>query len=538
MISSIRSYEYDNVGRLVISHSGAEARAHVGTGQWGTMDGPYSQGYEYDVWGNVTHKYGWGGEVQGGSPGVSTDITYAYTGNRRNGFTYDSAGNLTNDLGQTFTYDATGQQASASYSGYSLIQSYDGNGLRVKKNDNGATTYYLRSSVLGGQVVAEITSGGALQRSYIYLGSQLLAIKLASGYNYWVHEDPVTKSKRVTDMFGAVVSTVEMDPWGADTNRSSNAAFQPKKFTSYERDGNGTDEAMFRRYNRWQSRFDQPDPYDGSYSLTNPQSFNRYAYVHGDPVNFIDPTGSFSIATCGSYAKDIDGAWIWIPCSGSSVTVNIPGAPIGPPLGFYFGGFYGPGWNPGGAGGGGGTGGGGGGHDNPLALESSPNVDCNITVAFSGSYGSGLPNGPGEFTYGPYGQVHGLGFTVYGSVTSGGIGRIGPDINKDNPNGKWVIQQFTSAYLIVNGVLDSKFNGGSAKSDLNSESPHQVTGNEFRWYDHPGVQTRGLTSYEGKFDFTVKAVKGNAQCEVRFHVLMTLNDGNWSVIWGKGGLPR
>lgn len=48
---------------------------------------------------------------------------------------------------------------------------------------------------------------------------------------------------------------------------SANSAFQPRKFTSYERDMNGTDEAMFRRYNRWHSRFDQPDPYDGSYFL-------------------------------------------------------------------------------------------------------------------------------------------------------------------------------------------------------------------------------------------------------------------------------
>ena len=83
-----------------------------------------------------------------------------------------------------------------------------------------------------------------------------------------------------------IVSKIELDPWGADTARSNNTTFQPKMFTSYERDGNKSDEAMFRRYNRWQSRFDQPDPYDGSYSLTNPQSFNRYAYVHGDPVNF------------------------------------------------------------------------------------------------------------------------------------------------------------------------------------------------------------------------------------------------------------
>jgi hypothetical protein len=42
---------------------------------------------------------------------------------------------------------------------------------------------------------------------------------------------------------------------------------------------------MFRRYNRWWSRFDQPDPFAGSYELIDPQSFNRYAYVQNDPVN-------------------------------------------------------------------------------------------------------------------------------------------------------------------------------------------------------------------------------------------------------------
>jgi hypothetical protein len=204
-----RSYEYDQVGRLVISHSGAEARAHMGTpgAQWGTMDGPYSQGYDYDVWGNVTHKYGWGGEVQGGTAGQNgPDINRSYTNNRVNGFSYDAAGNLTNDLGQTFTYDATGQQATASYGGYSLTQSYDGDGLRVKKNDNGAQTYYLRSSVLGGQVVAEIIWASVSwqwNRGYVYLGSQLLAVQQAGVY--WVHEDPVTKSKRITNINGAVV---------------------------------------------------------------------------------------------------------------------------------------------------------------------------------------------------------------------------------------------------------------------------------------------------------------------------------------------
>src|SRR5260370_17008543 len=105
----------------------------------------------------MTHRYGWGGEVQGGTAGQSSDIWITNTAkNQRNIFTYDAAGNLTNDLGQTFAYDVTGQQTSASYTGYSLNQSYDGDGLRGKKTENGNATYYLRSTALGGQVLAQI----------------------------------------------------------------------------------------------------------------------------------------------------------------------------------------------------------------------------------------------------------------------------------------------------------------------------------------------------------------------------------------------
>lgn len=281
-----RYYGYDQVGRLGVSRSGSEARLAVGEQVPLAYDGPYSHGYQYDQFGNITFREGWGGD--------NPSFTATYTNNRRNGLTYDAAGNLTNDGGQNFSYDATGQQASASYSGYLLQQYYDGDRLRGKKVDNGATTYYLRSSVLGGQVVAEINGAGAWQRGYVYLGGELLALQQNNQVS-WVHQDPVAKSKRVTDGNGTVVSTVELDPFGGNTNRNSNDAFQPHKFTNYERDANASDEAMHRRYNRWWSRFDQPDPYDGSYDLSDPQSFNRYAYVQNDPVNFVDPTGLYGI---------------------------------------------------------------------------------------------------------------------------------------------------------------------------------------------------------------------------------------------------
>jgi hypothetical protein len=101
------------------------------------MDGPYSQGYDYDQWGNLTHRYGWGGEVQQGAVGQSSDRFYAYSNNRRtdSGFTYDASGDLTFDGGQHFTYDAAGRQTYVDWT--NLQQGYDGDGLRVSRTEDG-----------------------------------------------------------------------------------------------------------------------------------------------------------------------------------------------------------------------------------------------------------------------------------------------------------------------------------------------------------------------------------------------------------------
>ena len=145
----------------------------------------HTRSYSFDVWGNRTYMEGWGG--------IGRVETTTYTNNRRNGFTYDASQSSTNDLGQTFTYDATGQQATASYSGYSLQQTYDGDRLRVKKVENTSSTYYLRSTVLGGQIVAELNSSGAMTRGFVYQGGQLLAVQQNNQVS-WVHEDPVAKA--------------------------------------------------------------------------------------------------------------------------------------------------------------------------------------------------------------------------------------------------------------------------------------------------------------------------------------------------------
>jgi len=83
---------------------------------------------------------------------------------------------------------------------------------------------------------------------------------------------------------------------------------QPHRFATYERNWTG-DESLFRRYHGWWSRFAHPDPSDSSYSMTDPQSFNRYAYTQNDPVNFVDPTG-------------LDGVWVTDPATGQPYFIS------------------------------------------------------------------------------------------------------------------------------------------------------------------------------------------------------------------------
>jgi RHS repeat-associated protein len=53
--------------------------------------------------------------------------------------------------------------------------------------------------------------------------------------------------------------------------------------------GNGTLDQRY--YASAYGRFNSPDPYQASGGPSNPQSWNRYAYTLGDPVNGYDPQG-------------------------------------------------------------------------------------------------------------------------------------------------------------------------------------------------------------------------------------------------------
>jgi len=65
--------------------------------------------------------------------------------------------------------------------------------------------------------------------------------------------------------------------------------FEPGKSLTALRDNRSVVSGTYQTHvmGRWMS----PDPYDGSYRLTNPQSFNRYSYARNNPMSRVDPSG-------------------------------------------------------------------------------------------------------------------------------------------------------------------------------------------------------------------------------------------------------
>jgi len=63
-------------------------------------------------------------------------------------------------------------------------------------------------------------------------------------------------------------------------------------------ESSGLNHTWFRKLENQAGRWTSPDPYNGSMSVGNPQSFNRYSYVENQPTNFVDPSGLFLEVVC------------------------------------------------------------------------------------------------------------------------------------------------------------------------------------------------------------------------------------------------
>jgi len=279
------SFSYDDQNRLMSARAGGGAPY------------TYERNYSYDAWGNLKQVSGTGGENPNYIISFATNASGAPATNRigNTGYKYDSAGNLTQDTWNTYSYNAANLLNEVGSGGRSTYQ-YDGDGKRLRHVAGGyGPFFYLWSSVLN-QPVLELTSNGVF-RAYVYnAGGELLALQSCDYAFYWVHQDHLGSGRKLTDASGHVVYRVEMDPHGQiiyETADNGQTYLNPRKYATYQRDWESNlDYARARMYHYNLGRFSQPDPAGlTAADITDPQSLNLYAYVQSDSVNKNDPEG-------------------------------------------------------------------------------------------------------------------------------------------------------------------------------------------------------------------------------------------------------
>jgi RHS repeat-associated protein len=275
-LSYTQTFSYDSLNRL------QTAQENSGS-SWSQTNG-------YDRYGNRWIDLGGGNQ----------SLYFNTSDNRISGWSYDASGNLLNDGNHTYTFDAEGKILKVDGT---TAYAYDGEGHRVRKLV-GENTRFVYG--IGGQLVAEFDgSNGNLKKEYVYGGATLITIEPTaanSNGTQYVTGDHLGSPRVITNASASVVSRHDYLPFGEELfagtgGRTTAMGYGAsdgirKKFTQYERDAEtGLDFAQARYYSNTQGRFTSPDPFAGSATIGNPQTFNRYVYVGNNPVNASDPTG-------------------------------------------------------------------------------------------------------------------------------------------------------------------------------------------------------------------------------------------------------
>jgi RHS repeat-associated protein len=190
-------------------------------------------------------------------------------------------------------------------SGEADVYLYDGDGNRVRKNFTFGEKVRLVYS--GGQLIPEYDlSKGSLKKEYIYGAKGLIATIEPSAGTKYTTSDHLGSPRVVTNSSAVVVSRHDYQPFGENLGagiggRTTGMGYDAadgvrQKFTSKERDfETGLDYFGARYYASTQGRFTSPDRLLGSGRIENPQTWNRYDYVLGNPLKFCDALGLSSI---------------------------------------------------------------------------------------------------------------------------------------------------------------------------------------------------------------------------------------------------
>ncbi len=319
-VSDTQCFKYDYLQRLTQAWAPAagDCAAAPSTATLGGA-APFWSEWTHDVTGNrVTETdHSTAGDTvttltypNPGSPrphAVTSATTTGFAGTTNDSYTYDAGGNtLTRTKAgstQTFTYDIEGHVATATEAGKTSSYLYDADGTRLITRDPTGTTLFVGDVEL---FVATGTTTATGTRFYSH-GGKAVAVRNATGLTWKVADHHGTSTASIMASNLSVTRRYH-DPYG--NLRGAAPLSWPDKhgFIGGYQDTTNLVHIGAREYDPSIGRFTAVDPL---LDLTDPQSWNGYAYANNNPVDHSDPTGLFCDGCTGTVGVNCP------PCGGS-----------------------------------------------------------------------------------------------------------------------------------------------------------------------------------------------------------------------------
>jgi len=268
------SYGYDNADRLTqLNHTAASQTLA-------------SYAYTLDANGNRTKAVVT--EPKLPEKLINASQTYSYntqknrlTSQNSTGLTYDFEGQLKTQGSTNYSYDYAHRLISQGTSTYV----YDGVGNRIKATRNSTVTKYIYDAA--GNLLAEANAGNVITKYYIYGKGLTALVDAATGQLYVYHFDGTGHTVALTNASQQTVNSYAYDPYGKVMAQTETIQ-QPFKYAGQvgiQAEDNNLYYMRARYYDAYLGRFISEDPIGHNGGL------NLYAYVGGNPIMLVDPSG-------------------------------------------------------------------------------------------------------------------------------------------------------------------------------------------------------------------------------------------------------
>jgi len=312
-------YDYDGLNRLVAARGIASPSTSSGQPAPGSLK-KFELNYRYALNGNLTDKI-----VSDYDTHTAQDHWYyTYTnhkasfistdqqGGNRFIMAYDAAGNTTSktdaalNLTKLMSYDSQNRITSVTNQTTSEVMgqySYDDQGFRVYKKSrqttNSQTSIYeleTPNKYFAVERQKDLSNNPIPNTDYavnnIFLNGVRIAAMVSTGQARWFMTDQVDSVNVVTNDNGDAISAIDYLPYGETWYEQGDTGFSPK-YNSQDLDKeSGLYFFNARHYDPEIARFETADSVvDGEMSVVG---WNRYTYVHGNPIMYKDPTGHWT----------------------------------------------------------------------------------------------------------------------------------------------------------------------------------------------------------------------------------------------------